>query len=502
MFRNLLINTLISALAYFAVSVVGLLLLPMLVSSYGMVQFGLITLARLFLPTAVLGLFDMGYGEIAAQVVAGARVNGNWSVVRAQLRLLAAILLVVSCIIGLSLFALDSLFCDWLHVDFAYRDDFSSLLRFTALVQPVLFFSLLLEGVVKGFECYRRLRLLEVVCTLAYAASVLLAVTLKWPYHWVAYAFLLSLLLRAFLGGLTARRLMMIEGGLSPATYSPEARRFVLERCRLMWAGRILGGLQHQSPPLLIGALIGPAAVGAYDVMVRLPRFVKIIFSLLNVALMPLAARIDAAGESGKMRALGAAGMLLVPIIAFPPLAAAAAFAEPLLAVWLGESFRKDGLWLAILFLVPAMNTLLGFGQQILLTRSSFIRSSNQLMTLQLVVQFAVSFGLVGMFQERSFMLGYVLAPLVVFIPQMRMVIREQALGKNVAPRAARMTLLLLLAIVLLWFSGLPSKIDNWLELFGISFVMCATAWAALPFVGLYPAERQRIWRLLAQGRG
>jgi O-antigen/teichoic acid export membrane protein len=500
-FRSLFLNTLVSAAAYFAVSVIGLLIVPMLLATYGLAEFGLLTLARLFLPAAVLSLFDMGYGEIATQVVAEARVNGKWPAVRAQLRLLASIVLAVGCSIGLTLFALASLFCDWLHVDARHREDFATLLRFTALAQPVLFLSLLLEGVVKGFERYRRLRLLEVVCTLSYAVCVPLAAALNWPYHWVAYAFLLSLVLRALLAGLTAWKLLAAEGGLAPAEHSPEARRFVLNRCRLMWTGRIMGGLQHQSPPLLIGALIGPAGVGAYDVLVRLPRFVKMIFSLLNVALLPLAARIDAAGEIGQLRTLGAAGMLLLPIIAFPPLAAAAAFAEPLLAVWLGEAFRKDGLWLALLFLVPAMNTLVGFGQQILMTRTNFVRMSNNLMIVQLVVQFAVSFGLVGLLQERSFVLGYVLAPLAVFIPQMRMIVREQALGGDVAPRTARMILLLLLAVMALWFSGLPNKINSWFELVGASATLCAMAWVALPIIGLHAGERRRIWGMVARGR-
>ena len=500
MFRSLFFNTLLSAAAYFAVSVIGLLIVPVLLTTYGLAEFGLLTLARLFLPAAVLGLFDMGYGEIATQVVAQARVNGKWPVVRAQLRLLLSIVVAVGCTIGLTLFALNSLICDWLHVDALHRDDFATLLRFTALAQPVLFLSLLLEGVVKGFERYRRLRLLEVVCALSYAICVPLAAAFELPYHWVAYAFLLSLLLRALLAGIAAWMLLAAEGGLAHAEHSSEARRFVLERCRLLWFGRIIGGLQHQSPPLLVGALIGPAGAGAYDVLVRLPRFVKVIFSLLNVALLPLAARIDAAGQTGQLRSLGAAGMLLLPIVALPPLAAAAAFAEPVLVVWLGEDFRTDGVWLAILFLVPAMNTLVGFGQQILMTRSSFLRSNNKLMVVQLLLQFIVSFSLVAMLQERAFILGYVLAPLVFFIPQITSIVREQAFSRDVAPRTVRMILVLLLTVLSLWWSGLPTRIHGWFELIGVMAGFCVIAWGTLPFIGLYSEERRRFWETLVRG--
>jgi hypothetical protein len=52
MFAGVARNVLISAAAFFAVSVVGLLLVPALISAYGLTGFGQITLARLFVPLA------------------------------------------------------------------------------------------------------------------------------------------------------------------------------------------------------------------------------------------------------------------------------------------------------------------------------------------------------------------------------------------------------------------------------------------------------------------
>ena len=78
MFKSLIKNTLISGVAFFAVSVLGLLLVPYLVSAYGVAGFGVISLARLFIPLMGMGIFDLGFGEIATHSVARARAESRW----------------------------------------------------------------------------------------------------------------------------------------------------------------------------------------------------------------------------------------------------------------------------------------------------------------------------------------------------------------------------------------------------------------------------------------
>src|SRR6516165_5816371 len=105
MFRHLLINTIASAAAYGAVSIVGFLLVPVLVGHYGLKEFGFIVLARLFLPTGVLILFDFGFSEIASQSVARARETRDWDGAAADLQILFAMALVVSAALALCLIA-------------------------------------------------------------------------------------------------------------------------------------------------------------------------------------------------------------------------------------------------------------------------------------------------------------------------------------------------------------------------------------------------------------
>ena len=79
MFASLIKNTAISAVAFLLVSVLGLLLVPYLIQHYGVAGFGVISLARLFVPLMGLGLFDLGFGELSTQAVARSRGLSTWS---------------------------------------------------------------------------------------------------------------------------------------------------------------------------------------------------------------------------------------------------------------------------------------------------------------------------------------------------------------------------------------------------------------------------------------
>ena len=69
----------------------------------------------------------------------------------------------------------------WLSVPYVDQENFSGVIRMTALVLPVLFASQVFEGVVKGFENFAAQRICEVVVSLAYAAMVLAcAAALGW----------------------------------------------------------------------------------------------------------------------------------------------------------------------------------------------------------------------------------------------------------------------------------------------------------------------------------
>ncbi len=418
MLKKLLADTAITAAAFFISSVVGLLLVPVLIGAYGVGGLGLIVLARVLVPAGALGLLDFGMSEIATQSVATARAGGEWGTAKARLRLLAMMSTVLVVLVALATYAFAAQISQWFKVPLQAQLDFARLIQGTAIALPVLFAGLVFEGIIKGFEKFSVLRTTEIVSTLAYAALVLLGIRLGKDFTWPAWAFLVMLVCRAAAFGMIALRMLPAGKG---RPIDGAVRRYVLERGRLLFTARMLGTVQHQAPTLLIGVLIGPAAVGIYDTILRLPRFAKSALSVIGTTLMPAAMRLDAAGDRDRLEAIGRVLISVLPALILPPIAALAIFSGDVLNLWLGGDFVVHAPWLAAYLVVPALNTLVSFQHSTLLNRPEYLRANNRIAVVQTLLQMGLSLLLVRWMAQNAFIFGQVVATLCVFVWQIQL---------------------------------------------------------------------------------
>lgn len=500
MFRSLAVNTLISIAAFFIVSIVGLLLVPLLVSTYGIEAFGVIVLLRLLLPTGVLGVLDLGFSETTTLAVAQARVDGSWARASAQ----GSLLLLLSLITGGALaavliFASDNVGA-FLNIAPPYLESFDLAVKITGACLLILFPSLVIEGVIKGFEEYRALRMIEVISSLFYAGATLIVIVLKLDYAAVFYTFLGSLLLKSVMN---FRIFAKIRGSMRLWAFRSIAGQSskIFERCRLMGWNKMLGTFQYQVAPFLIGILLTPIAVGAYDILVRLPRFIKSVLGLLNSALLPFAAKLDAAEDAGSMRRLGQTGFLILTILSIPVLSGGAAFSEPILRLWIGPQVEQYWMWQGLMFFIPALNVFVSFGSSALMTRARVLASMNALVTIQLIIQFTLSWFLLDWLDERAFILGQVVATMLTFVPQMFLIFREQGVGRTVVWQALGVAGLAGLMIAAALFFGIPAMVQT-LPGLGFALVLWATIfWSAIYLFVLSGPQKARLMRILLQKR-
>lgn len=502
MFRQLVSNTVFSGAAFFVAGLLGLVVIPVIIHAYGLTAFGLITLARLFLPTGFMAIFDFGVSETATLVIARARVSGSWTLASSHLSLLVAGSVALGVIAGGLLYAGSSMGNSLFRIDAAYHESFTAIVQATSAGLVLLFPGLCLDGIIKGYERYGLLRLFEVLSAAAYVLSVFVLVAAAYPYQAIAYAFLLT----------TAAKYVALAICILPILCHSAVRlrgwdrnnaREILLRSALMFHSRLLGVLQGQLPPLLIGALVGPSGVGTYDALLRLPRFVKSVLALLNSALLPVSARLNERGDGTGIMRLGKAGILFLPAITFPVLTGGAFFSEEIIREWLGPSMTALWPWLSLMFAVPFLSVLLSFGQTLLLIRPTAIAQLNMLLVLQLALQYVLSLALVGLLQERAFILGQVVAMAITFPLQMRVLLYEHGLPMNLlndafVKHAAVTTLLGTLGIIVKWHWGIH-------DLWGLAVVYsawCLLYWGMAYAMLLSGEERAQLRRLVLAALG
>lgn len=494
MFRRLAANTAISAVAFFAISVLGLVIVPVLVGAYGLAAFGLISMSRIFLPTGVLALFDFGVSEVAIQATARAREDQEWERCGGQLSLL----LVMSVLLGL-LSALTLGFgarpiAGLIHAPSEMVGPFGSVLIATALVLPVLFVSLVAEGVLKGFERYGVIRMLEVSSTLAYTVAALVLVKVGLTFETVCYAYLAVQILRSLLSIVLA----LVTLSREPCRFGRWTKADLGEvglRSRLIVYSRLLGSLQGQAPTLLIGFLFGSAAVGAYDILSKLPRFAKSVLGLINSTLLPVAVRLETTADHQAIAKLGETGLLVIILVTLPAVSGGMVFSEDILRLWLGPQMQEWWEWQSAMFVMPALMAMIGFGGISLLSRPDAAKQLNRVTTLQVALQLTLSLGLSTLLKERAFILGQALSLCLTFPLSMNIIIKQQRLsGVKVYGWVAKgMLVSACLAVIAVLLPDPPSLI--WLGgalvvWFGVAVLLY---WLVLPGA----AERALLTRLV-----
>lgn len=489
MLKQLIRNTIISSAAFGVAAVLGLLVVPVIIRTWGVTEFGLVVLARIFLPTGMMGLLDLGLSEVTTQAIARAREHRNWHLAGQQLALLTVLGITLAAVLAAVIWFATPWLTIVLRIDPGHTDRFSQILHYTALANLILIPALVWEGIVKGYERYNVLRLAEVTSTIAYVALTIWASSAGASFEFVVYVYLASTVMRA--GMVFVAAFVVVVRKIRLAMWDAPIRRDLVRSCSLFAQGKLTGGLALPIQPFLVGLLFGPTSVGIYDAVVRLPRVSKIVVGLLTSAVLPVASRLDERGNAQAFQRLGEFGLIILPMFTVPLLVAAAVLSPEIMQLWIGPQMVAYGVWMGLNFVVPICAQYLAFGNVIFLTRPDVQSKLNKLMIYQLLIWAAVAIATLGLFQERALILGQVVGNAVILPLQ----IETLRAGLRLDSRRFLRALLAQAAVFAiggLLLLGLDDyvQIDNLWKLGFAIATFCVASWAVQYFVVLEDRHR------------
>jgi O-antigen/teichoic acid export membrane protein len=490
MIKRLIQNTVISVAAFGAAALLGLIVIPVIIRTWGVTEFGLIVITRLLLPSGMTAVLDLGLSEVATQAVARAREHRDWDLAGRQLSFLTVLSVVLALVLSPAIWLGTPYLAIVMKVDPSHIEKFTEILHYTALANLILIPALVWEGTVKGFERYNLLRIAELGSTITYVALTFWAANVSASFDLVAYIYLATLVLRA-LAVLVAAAAALARQRTKFAAWTVSIRRDLLHRCMLLLQGRLIGGITGPIQPFVIGLLFGPKAVGTYDALVRLSRVSKIVVSLLTSALLPVASRLDERGSTATFQRLGEVGLIMLPMFSVPPLAAAAILSSGIMQVWIGPLLAPYAFWMGISFLIPICAQYLAIGSVIFLTRTEIQARLNILMGIQLLIWAAVSAATLGLFAERALILGQVVGVLAVLPWQLGTLRRALNLDSGLFLKAlGTQVAILIIGSILLWILAGYIQFDSVLRLGLISGMFCLITWIAQYFLVLEKRHR------------
>jgi O-antigen/teichoic acid export membrane protein len=490
MIKRLIHNTIISALAFGIAALLGLAVIPLIIQTWGVAEFGLIVISRLLLPSGMMAVLDLGLSEVATQIVARAREHRDWNQASRQIAFLITVSVALAIILSGAIWFTTPLLVIAMKVDAAHLETLIRILHITALANLIFIPALVCEGVVKGFERYNLLRLAEVTSTAGYVGLTFVAAWSASGFEAVAYIYLAMLIARALVIGIAAFTALRHKS-VRWRPWTTEIRRDILHRCLLLLQGKLMGGASGPLQPFLIGFLFGPKAVGTYDALVRLSRLSKVVVSLLTSSLLPVASRLDERGSATSFQRLGDLGLIMVPMFIAPPLVATAILSPEIMNIWIGPLLAPYALWMGLSFLVPLCTQYVTIGGLMFLTRPEVQARLNRLMAIQLVVWAAVSAATLHLFAERALILGQVVGGIAVLPWQLR----ELRIALDLDPRrlakalGTQLAILVLAGILLAAIAGYIN-FDSVLKLVLGSMIFCLITWTLQYFLVLEKRHR------------
>jgi len=490
MVRNLGINA-VSCVVMFGV---GLLMVPLLVGAYGLVEYGLIMAARLFLLEGLMRVFDFGLPEVAARAVArrrGGDAGTAGGQVPASLLLGTGLGLLTAGGLALATPALTGMLVD---DAIQYRDDMAMVLLWTAAALVLQYPGQVCEGILRGRERFDWVRGAEVAyIALAGLASLLLV--------WQGRGFAAVALAWVALSTLKFAVLMLVAWTTRDRSVprGVPAGGALGQTVRLgwgLWLNRVYLTAVAFLPQLLIARFLGPAALGLYDILNRPVRYLRMALNLVSSAVYPAAARLDGAGADGDLRRMVTLSGALTCALFLPALTAVLVFADRVLAVWVGADYAVYGPWLAALMGWMLLMVASQPGIMALTSRPAALHRLNRLGFLQLGLLVAIGLLLVERLEALAFIAGSMAAALLVIPWQMGLIRREVGLGwGGLLRHPVRFLAGGLLPLALLpWLPATP--VDSTPALLGLGTGWVALHYLGILLIGLTGQERRTLWHL------
>jgi O-antigen/teichoic acid export membrane protein len=104
----------------------------------------------------------------------------------------------------------------------------------------------------------------------------------------------------------------------------------------------IASRLLYMTDNLVVGFVLGPAAVTFYNVGSKLPGLLRDSLGNITKLFFPFASQMDALGEEGSLRRLYVAGSRIASLYVFPGVVGLVVLGPPFLDLWMGKPFGES----------------------------------------------------------------------------------------------------------------------------------------------------------------
>ncbi len=336
-FRRVLANTSWNLVGIGLPLCVAVFAMPFLISRLGIERFGLLSLAWVLV--GYFSLFDLGLGRALTKMVAERSERGSAEELAAVCSTGIALVSLLGLAGGLLVIAGIPIGDRWLnHLPTDLNTEARQTLIFIALGIPLVVCTAALRGILEGFQRFRLLSAIRVPAGIAMFLAPCISAWFSNRLDWAVAAVVLARLAALVAHGVPCLSLVRLSWGQVQRRWiSP-----LLSFGGWLTVSNIISPVLVYVDRFVIGAMLSAAALGYYAAPFEVVSRLLLFPTALTAALFPALA-VAHERDPFDARRLRRQASLITLAFVIPLAVIGALVSEPVLYVWLGEDFAKQG---------------------------------------------------------------------------------------------------------------------------------------------------------------
>lgn len=496
--KKIVLNTVYSGLSSLVTGLIGFLLIPFMITRVGVTEFGLVGISNIFAMSGYISLLEMGFQSSIAVYIAEFYSKKEEHKILRLLNTTLVLFFVIGLLLALLGLGLSDVFIKYvLQIPETYQNSFKTALILIFVSYIFQFPTIPFAGLFQGLQRFDLLKGVQTAVVILAALGIILLLNLGYNYLAIIFCTVSSLFIQFLLYLYFAYRELPFFV-IKYEHFSRDSINAIWKMSKFLSIGNIASVIHLHTPRIIVGIFLGPVFMASFDIIIRLPRFIKAQLGFLNSAVMTAASELKAQDQHETLRALFLRGLRYQFVVALPIITGSIFFAEEFLRVWVGRSFENLASLLQLALLWNFMTPVVNYGASILVGMN---RKLERITTLHVMTAFLgifISAVLVERYRLNGIIVGYVFSYVLTLPWYLSMYLREFDIKY---PNFLKETILMFISMVIPFavvtlvnhsipgekFSSLIMKVLAW----------CFVYWGVLYFIALNKEDRRMVLKLL-----
>lgn len=388
--KKIIKNTLIGGGSSLLMAIAGFVVMPLMISRLGIVQYGLIGISQIFAIGGYIGLFELGFQVSISKYTAQFYQKGEKEKLCQLLNTTLLVLFMIGGILAIvGFFFAKLLINNILSIPENYLPSFHIVICVIFSSYFFEFPKLALLGFLEGLQKFSASRGIQTITLLAQSLGFILLVGFGYGYVEAVILMVITGLVQfILLAFFSFRHAPFLKIRMNYVRL--KILHEIFHVTGYVFMGRILGFIQNNTDRLFIAIFLGPAIMTSYEAMMRVAKSVKMFLGFGNEAILPAASELDAAQDSQTMQKLFLRGLRYNLYISVPFASIAIYLMPDFILIWLGKDFSHVVFPIRVLLFWYLLTPLGVFGFSLLYGSGTYLKPTTTLTLVGTLLRIAL----------------------------------------------------------------------------------------------------------------